>query len=80
MEGLCPNAPPGESEAGSPPFNRPVQGESSPTHRHGCEYRDTGHICPFLQTPQPHISCLQRISFIFPLTRSNKFGYHIRHC
>ena len=56
MEGISPNAPPGEYEVGSPTVHRPGQGGYSPPHRHGCEYRDTGRKFPFLQTPQPRIA------------------------
>ena len=78
-EDLCPNAPPGGSEAGSPPY-LPVQGRYYPPHRHGFEYIYTGRRCSFLQTPQPHIVCLRRISSICLLNRSNQFGHHLRHC
>ena len=78
-EDLCPNAPPGESEAGSPPY-LPVQGRYYTPHRHGFEYIYTGRRCSFLQTPQPHIVCLRRISSICLLNRSNQFGHHLRHC
>ena len=77
---LCPNSPPGETEAGSLSVHRTVKGGSYPPHQHGSEYIDTGRRCPFLQTPQPHIACIGSISSICILTWSNWFVNHVWHC
>ena len=79
MEGLRPSYPPGEAESGSPTVHRPVKWGSYPPYRHGCEYRDTGCRCTFLQTPQLHIAYLEIISYICILTCSNRFGHHARN-